>query len=294
MILETGRVVATAPIGELGALLGVRAPDIASRARPGQFVHVRAGAGFDPLLRRPYSFCRIARDAGEIELLVKPLGAGGDWIATRRPGDELDLLGPLGTSFVVQRATRNLLLVAGGTGIAPMRVLAEQEGERRNVTLVMGGRGIRYLWPSDRLPASVEYVAATEDGSFGARGRVTEVLPELLPWADQLMACGPWPMLAALARMRDEWRREPATRPGRTALLDAQIAVEQHMGCAMGVCRACVIVTERGNERVCREGPVFALGDVLFERGEPATVGVSPSGFELAAGERGRLEQGTR
>jgi len=272
MILETGRVVSTTEIGELGTLLALRAPEIALRAQAGQFAHVRAGTGWDPLLRRPYSFCRIDRDAGEIELIVKALGTGGEWIATRRPGDELDLLGPLGTSFVVHRATRNLLLVAGGTGIAPMRVLGEQEGERRSVTLLMGGRTIQHLWPSDRLPASVEYVTTTEDGSFGSKGRVTDALPEVLAWADQLMACGPWPMLATLARMRDELRRG-GVRPGRAAIVDAQIAVEQHMGCAMGVCRACVIVTERGNERVCREGPVFALGEVAFEQGEPATVG---------------------
>ena len=272
MILETGRVVSTTEIGELGTLLALRAPEIALRAQAGQFAHVRAGTGWDPLLRRPYSFCRIDRDAGEIELIVKALGTGGEWIATRRPGDELDLLGPLGTSFVVHRATRNLLLVAGGTGIAPMRVLGEQEGERRSVTLLMGGRTIQHLWPSDRLPASVEYVTTTEDGSFGSKGRVTDALPEVLAWADQLMACGPWPMLATLARMRDELRRG-GVRPGRAAIVDAQIAVEQHMGCAMGVCRACVIVTERGNERVCREGPVFALGEVAFDQGEPATVG---------------------
>src|SRR2546425_10982975 len=274
MLLELGRVAQAVEVGELGTLLLVSAPDLAARAHAGQFTHLRPGTGWDPLLRRPYSFCQIDPASGELELIVKALGTGGEWIATRRPGDALDLLGPLGTSFVVQRATRNLLLVAGGTGIAPVRVLAEQEGERRNVTLLMGGRTIQQLWPSDRLPASVEYVTTTEDGSFGARGRVTDVLPELLPWADQVMACGPWPMLAALARMREELRREPATRVGRAALLDAQIAVEQHMGCAMGVCRACVIVTERGNERVCREGPVFGLGDVFFERGEPATVGL--------------------
>src|SRR3989441_11653973 len=209
MLLELGRVAQAVEVGELGTLLAVSAPDIASRAQAGQFVHVRPGTGWDPLLRRPYSFCRIDRDAGEIELIVKALGTGGEWIATRRPGDALDLLGPLGTSFVVQRATRNLLLVAGGTGIAPMRLLAEQEGERRNVTLLMGGRTIQQLWPSDRLPASVEYVTTTEDGSFGARGRVTDVLPELLPWADQVMACGPWPMLAALARTREAIGREP-------------------------------------------------------------------------------------
>ena len=274
MLLEEGRVVSQAQIGDLGTLLAIRSPEIASQAHAGQFVHVRPGVGWDPLLRRPYSFCGIDRRAGEIELIVKPLGAGGEWIAERREGDALDLLGPLGTSFVVRRDTRNLLLVAGGTGIAPMRVIADQEAPRRNVTLVMGGRSVAYLWPSDRLPAGVEYVTTTDDGSFGTRGRVTDVLPALLPWADQLLACGPWPMLAALGRLRDAADRAAATYPGRRTLLEAQIAVEQHMGCAMGVCRACVVVTSEGNARVCREGPVFALGDIAFEAGEPATVGV--------------------
>ena len=274
MILEDGRVVATAEIGQLGTVLRVAAPGIAGQARAGQFVHVRAGPSFDPLLRRPYSFNRIDRSGGEIELIVKALGAGGEWIAARREGDELDLLGPLGSAFVVHRSTRNLLLVAGGTGIAPMRVLAEQESARRNATLLMGGRSVAHLWPSDRLPATVEYVTTTEDGSFGVKGRVTDAIQPLLEWADQACACGPWPMLAALGGLRDDAERAAGTYPGRTALLETQIAVEQHMGCAMGVCRACVIVTSEGNARVCREGPVFALGDVAFDQGEPATVGV--------------------
>ena len=273
MILEDGRVVANTKIGELGTLLTIHAPAIAERASAGQFVHVRPGRGWDPLLRRPYSFCGIDRRGGEIELIVKPLGPGGEWIAERRPGDAIDMLGPLGTAFVVRRDTKNLLLVAGGTGIAPMRVIADQEASRRNVTLVFGGRSVAYLWPSDRLPTSVEYVTTTDDGSFGVKGRVTDVLPDLLTWADQLLGCGPWAMLAALGRMRDAAMRGP-TVPGRQVLADAQIAVEQHMGCAMGVCRACVIVTDAGNARVCREGPVFALGEVLFEEGEPATVGL--------------------
>ncbi|HEV2249970.1 MAG TPA: dihydroorotate dehydrogenase electron transfer subunit [Candidatus Limnocylindria bacterium] len=273
MILENGRVLARSEIGDLGVVLNVAAPGIAAQARAGQFVHVRPGQRFDPLLRRPYSFNRIDRQAGEIELIVKPLGEGGEWIASRRPGDDLDLLGPLGSAFVIQRSTKNLLLVAGGTGIAPMRVLAEHESSRRNVTLVMGGRSIQYLWPSRLLPPTVEYVTTTDDGSFGIAGRVTDALRPLLAWADQLCACGPWPMLAALGRMRDEAARASAVFPGRQVLLDAEIAVEQHMGCAMGVCRACVVVTAAGNARVCREGPVFELGDMRFSEGEPATVG---------------------
>ncbi|MBI2773249.1 MAG: dihydroorotate dehydrogenase electron transfer subunit [Chloroflexi bacterium] len=275
MILETGRVVSTETVADLGTVLVVSSPGIATRAHAGQFVHVRPGDRFDPLLRRPYSFNGIDRKRGEIELIVKPLGEGGEWIAERRGGDPLDLLGPLGTSFVVHRATTHLLLVAGGTGIAPMKVLAEQAAAAgRNVTLIMGGRSIHHLWPAHRLPPAVEYVTTTEDGSFGIRGRVTDAMPEYLSWADQLCACGPWPMLAAVGRMRDEAARSTSVIAGRDVLLDAQIAVEQHMGCAMGVCRACVIVTAHGNARVCREGPVLSLGDVRFEGGEPATVGV--------------------
>ena len=120
-MLETGHVLERSEIADLGIVLNIAAPGIAGQARAGQFVHVRPGTRFDPLLRRPYSFNRIDRRAGEIELIVKPLGEGGEWIASRRPGDELDLLGPLGSAFVIQRTTRNLLLVAGGTGIAPIR-----------------------------------------------------------------------------------------------------------------------------------------------------------------------------
>src|SRR5438552_2824517 len=124
-MLEEGRVVANTRIGDLGMLLAVRSPEIAAQAQAGQFVHVRPGVGWDPLLRRPYSFCGIERRAGEIELIVKPLGSGGEWIAERHLGDALDLLGPLGTSFGVRRDTRNLLLVAGGTSEGNARVCRE-------------------------------------------------------------------------------------------------------------------------------------------------------------------------
>jgi NAD(P)H-flavin reductase len=138
--------------------------------------------------------------------------------------------------------------------------------------LLMSGRSIGQLWPSDRLPTTVEYVAVTEDGSFGITGRAIDAIRPLLEWADQLCASGSWTMLAALGRLREEAERASATYPGRAALVDAQVAVEQRLACAMGVCRGCVVATPEGNARVCREGPVFALGDIAFEHGEPATV----------------------
>src|SRR5207247_11115510 len=106
-MLEEGRVVANARIGDLGTLLAVRAPEIAAQAHAGQFVHVRPGVGWDPLLRRPYSFCGIERRTGEVKLIVKPLGTGGEGIAERRVGAALDLLGALGASVVVRGHRRD-------------------------------------------------------------------------------------------------------------------------------------------------------------------------------------------
>src|SRR3989454_2808465 len=122
VLLEEGRVLAAADVGRLGTVLQIAAPEIAVQARAGQFTSVRAGTAFDPPLRRPLSFNRIDRQSREIELIVKPAEPGGAGLAGRRPGARLDLLGPLGPSFVVHRSTRNLLPLAGGTRIARLPV----------------------------------------------------------------------------------------------------------------------------------------------------------------------------
>jgi len=245
-------------------LLKLEAPKLARTGRPGQFALVRCAeeGSWDPLLRRPLALHRLIRQAGQVELLVRVVGRGTAWLAVRRPGERLDLLGPLGQGFSLKRNTRNLLLVAGGMGIAPLVALAE-EGLRRGcaVVLALGARSREDLYPTALLPPQVELHLATEDGTAGRTGPVTILLadPELglLPWADQVMACGPRPMLEEVAAV---------VRAGRMHLPAgfAQVSLEEHMACGVGACLGCVVPTRKGYRRVCRDGPVFDLREVEF------------------------------
>ncbi|HEY5474367.1 MAG TPA: dihydroorotate dehydrogenase electron transfer subunit [Candidatus Limnocylindrales bacterium] len=238
--------------------LRLLAPDIAENARPGQFVHVRvtpvaAGAepSYDPLLRRPLSLLRISKASGEIECLYDVVGRGTALLSQARPGQSLDVLGPLGRPFDLGARTRQALLVGGGVGIAPLIALAELALARDvAVTLLAGFRSATQAYPASLLPPEVEYVVTTDDGSAGRPGRVTEVLGEYTDWADKVFACGPLPMLRALSRL-DLPRRLPV-----------QVSMEEHMGCAMGVCLGCVVPTKHGLQRVCRDGPVFGLREI--------------------------------
>ncbi len=238
-------------------ILRIEEPEQARDVKPGQFVHLRCSGASDPLLRRPLSVLRTGVSplndlpASHYEVLYDVVGRGTDIFSRLRPGDLVDVLGPLGRPFRIERATRRLLLVGGGVGIVPLVALAE-EAIRRDVavTLLCGFRSAAKAFPTDRLPAEVEYVVATDDGSAGHRGVVTELVSGYLPWADQVCACGPVPMLKALAKLE------------RPKHLPIQVAMEERMGCAMGVCLGCVVPTRRGLRRVCRDGPVFGLDEM--------------------------------
>ena len=186
----------------------------------------------------------------------------------------------------------HLLLVAGGLGMAGVRFLADEAiRDGRRVTLLFGAASAREVYPTSLLPDEVEYVIATDDGSFGHHGFVTDLVPDYEAWADQAFACGPAPMLAALARLatgrrerlgvarlgrkRGAGKTDAVGSPAARRKAFLQVSMEQNMGCAVGACLGCVIMGSNGApRRVCREGPVFALGDVAFEQGEPATVGI--------------------
>ena len=234
-------------------VLALSSPELGRAATPGQFLHVRAGDTWDPLLRRPMSIFRI-RPHG-VSLLVREVGRGSDMIARSRPGAVLDCLGPLGRGFTVDARHRRLLLVGGGYGAAPLLALAEQGLPRgAEITLLVGAATAAHVFPAASVPAEVEYHAATMDGSLGHAGFITELVPKFLDWADCVYGCGPHGMLETLAR---ECRARPS--------LPVQVAMEQRMGCAMGVCLGCVTPTVHGYMRVCRDGPVFSAEDLLWE-----------------------------
>ncbi len=237
-------------------VLWLAAPDIARRAIPGQFVMVRCGEGYDPLLPRAFSIYRVrdGADGPEIGLLLEVVGRGTAWLARRRPGDEVALFGPLGHGFSVRPGAQNLLLVGGGIGVAPLVWLAdEQVGRGRNVTMLLGARTAAKLYPADLLPAEVELLTATDDGSAGHPGPVTDLLREYAGWADQILACGPTAMFRSMAaELRAiQYRRS------------CQVLMEERMACGTGICYSCAVETRRhGMKLVCKDGPRFELRDV--------------------------------
>jgi len=203
-------------------------------------------------LRRPLSVHRVAIDNGRVAFLFAVVGRGTEWLAQRREGDSLDLFGPLGNGFEIHPSSRNLLLVAGGIGIAPLVALAEQAAASgRSATLIIGDRTSSRIYPDHLLPPGIKPVIATEDGSLGAKGVATDLLPQSIPGADQVFACGPLAMYCRMAEMSSQLGGKPV-----------QVLLEAVLGCGVGACLSCTIETKHGQKLVCKDGPVFELSEV--------------------------------
>jgi dihydroorotate dehydrogenase electron transfer subunit len=261
------------------------APLLANGSRAGQFVHVRTGDLSGMVLRRPFSINTADLASGVVTIHFRTIGRGTEWFTRLRPGDAIDMLGPLGRPFEVDPRSRHLLLVAGGLGMAGVRMLADEAvRDGRQVTLLFGGASAREVYPSNLLPDEVEYVVATDDGSMGHHGFVTDLVAAYEGWADQAFACGPAPMLSALARLaatrrhrlgvaklgrkRGGGRPDAAGSPLARRKAFLQVSMEQNMGCAVGACLGCVVMSTNGQpQRVCREGPVFAAEEIDWEAG---------------------------
>ena len=233
-------------------LIWLECPQIAIEAQPGQFVMV--GCGQETLLRRPLSIHRLA-DNAKLAFLFTIVGKGTHWLSQRQAGNNIDLLGPLGNGFSIHPASHNLLLVAGGIGIAPLCFLAQKAlSQGCSVRLLLGASTASQLYPKHLLPAKAELIMATEDGTAGKKGMITDLLPDFVGWADQLFACGPTSMYRAMA---DQNQQLLKAKP-------PQISLEVRMGCGRGVCYGCTVKTKSGLKQVCKDGPVFDLDDILW------------------------------
>jgi dihydroorotate dehydrogenase electron transfer subunit len=250
------RIIETAELYPNNWILWLAAAEASRAAQVGQFVMVLCGEELDPLLPRALSIHRLrdGAEGPEFALLFTVTGRGTAWLARRRPGDDVRLFGPLGHGYSVRAGARNLLLVAGGIGIAPLVWFADERiGRGDNVTLLLGARTADQLYPAALLPPEVEVVACTDDGTAGHQALVSELLPEYLLWADQVFACGPTPMFRALA---NELRRSSWRKP-------VQALLEERMACGTGICYSCAVETRRGIRLVCKDGPCFELRDVF-------------------------------
>ncbi|MFH1639480.1 MAG: dihydroorotate dehydrogenase electron transfer subunit [Chloroflexota bacterium] len=251
--LATARIMSNEKVMPDTYLMWLEAPEIAAEAKPGQFVMVRCGDGYEHMLRRPISIHGTYDD--RIALLYRTVGKGTVWLARRKPGEALELTGPSGNGFTVHPPSRYLLLVAGGIGIAPILFLAREAlNERRAITLLYGTASAQ-RYPDILLPLGITIVAATDNGTVGHKGMITEIIPDYIDSADQVFACGPVGMYQYMAARKQElFKGKPC-----------QVSLEMRMACGHGVCYGCTVRTKQRLKQVCKDGPVFELDDIIID-----------------------------
>jgi dihydroorotate dehydrogenase electron transfer subunit len=243
-------------------LLVVDAPPVALAAEAGQFFHLvcPVHAADQPLLRRPMSVYHVDRARARMSFLYKVTGPGTRGLARLAPGDELDALGPLGRGFHVPSGTRHVLMLGRGVGLAtlaPLAGLAISQGAK--VTAVLSARAPEFLMSEDHFRA---VGAAVETVTDSAGDSAVAVLKERLRGIhardpiDFAATCGSNRLLLLLQDLAREWN------------IRGEVALEQHMGCGLGMCYACVRPFRRADggqdyRRVCWDGPVFDLQEAM-------------------------------
>ncbi len=255
-------------------VLTLTAPGIPELTRPGHFVALAVGGDHSSmLLRRAFSIHQVQDRGvygGTLDVVFATHGKGTDWLSALHRHDPVDVVGPLGRPFALPREPVSCVLVAGGYGSAPMFMLADQlraRGCRVDVVLGAGSEDKLFgVLEAKRMAATL--TVTTEDGSLGTRGRVTDVLPEVMRRvdADVVYACGPMAMLSAVAAIAAEHGAH------------SQCAVEEAMACGIGICMTCVlpVVGDDGVTRMlrsCVDGPVFRGDRVRW-----SDVGTIPEG----------------
>lgn len=240
-------------------------PQLAKKALPGQFIEVKVSDSYELLLRRPFSVHRVKGDS--IEILFEIVGKGTEILSKRKTGDYLDIIGPLGNGFDYSLPAPHSpfsVLVAGGMGVAPLVYLAEKifGVHKSRVTskplVLIGARNKKHiLCEQEFKKLGCEVKIATDDGSSGFKGYVTDLLRRILLTAHSsqlttVYACGPKPMLKEVAAISKKYN------------IPAQVSLEAHMACGIGACLGCVVNTIDGYRRVCKEGPVFNSKEIIW------------------------------
>jgi dihydroorotate dehydrogenase electron transfer subunit len=233
---------------------------IAQQAKPGQFVNVRVIDAVEPLLRRPFSIHGVK--ASRVRIIYQILGKGTQILASRKPGEFLDIIGPLGNGFDYPLVSGKLkktkpILVAGGMGVAPLVFLAEKLKSNPPLVLLGARTKEQLICLKEFKSLGCPVKVATDDGSGGFKGKVTDLLQSILPSASDprtaiIYACGPHPMLKSVARCADENK------------ISTQLSLEEHMACGVGACLGCAVLTKNGYKSVCKDGPVFSGQEIIW------------------------------
>ncbi len=253
--------------------LSLDAPELAKEVKPGQFIHIRVSDGLEPFFRRPFSVYRAKK---HVEIFYEPIGPGTKILASKKKGDALDVLGPLGNPFnLPSKNIKQVVMIAGGIGIAPFLALSDclynvipakagiqkrvdarfRGHDKLELILLYGGRTKGHVYPMKEFKENgVKVYVATDDGSVGTKGRVSELFGKinLDSKTTMIYTCGPNPMMAAVQKFCD--RHD----------LKGEAACEEIMACALGACLGCSIPTKSGYKTVCYDGPCFDISEVVF------------------------------
>jgi dihydroorotate dehydrogenase electron transfer subunit len=235
--------------------MSFEAPALAAQVKPGQFVHIRTDdGGLQPFFRRPFSVYRALKT---VEIFYEAVGPGTRLLSLKKRGDTVDVLGPLGTPFVMPpEGTRQVVMIAGGIGIAPMLILSDVlKRKKYDFLLLFGGRDRGHVYPMQEFKHNgVKVHIATDDGSVGVKGRVSVLFDKIdkNPATTFIYTCGPNPMMKAVQEFAGKHN------------LPGQAACEEIMACALGACLGCSIETKGGFKTVCYDGPAFRLDEVIF------------------------------
>ncbi|MDR2592576.1 MAG: dihydroorotate dehydrogenase electron transfer subunit [Chitinispirillales bacterium] len=224
---------------------------------PGQFMTVRVGSLAVPLLRRPFAFAGFDADSSSAAIIYQKRGAGTELLAAARPGDELDVIGPLGTPFVIDTDQSKHVIIAGGIGLGPMLFLSSALKSRNIPARFIFGCRNKSLVPDTKMFTDADPQICTDDGSAGFRGTVADYINTnvSLDNSTTIYACGPSPMLTSVNKI------------AQSSGARCQVSLEAVMACGVGACMGCAVpVVGGGYARVCKEGPVFDGGEVLWER----------------------------
>lgn len=225
--------------------------NISSSAVPGQFLHLSIR---NHTLRRPLSIAAVDKKNHTVTLLYKLVGTGTEDLITYDKNEKIDVLGPGGKGFVIEDLNENdkVLLIGGGIGVPPLHFLAQKLSEKNvKMTMVLGFLSKEYMFYEKEFNELGHTIIATDDGSYGEKGRVTDVDLSQHDFK-HYYSCGPLPMLKAVKEKYEH--------------IDGFLSFEERFGCGVGACFACVIPTkdEAGYKKICQDGPVFSSKEVLI------------------------------
>ena len=230
------------------------------KIEPGQFVHIRIGESFPPLLRRPFSISNAG--CGWIDIVYKVVGKGTRLLSEFKEGKKLDIIGPCGRGFSVSPLKKRYLLAGGGVGVSPLVFLSRRILEKNKNALVDVFLGFKkkedVILEEDFSGENLTLHIATEDGSYGYKGVVSELVESHIKNLSSLSevkvyACGPTDMLRVFARLCFKYK------------ICCEVLMEEIIGCGVGACRGCVVKGKEGYVRVCQEGPAFDIKELSWE-----------------------------